>query len=65
MIKFIKHISRIVLSIPLCILSIIYLDLNEFLQILLFAAIYVLISLLIEPVFQNWQKSNKKKQNNK
>lgn len=50
--KFLKHLLRVVLSVPLCILSIKFVELNDLFQIILFVAIYMLVSLLIEPIFQ-------------
>lgn len=51
MIKFLKHITRILIAAPLCFLSMKYVELPDIFQILLFGAIYVLISLIIEPFF--------------
>lgn len=50
--KLLKNIIRVVLAAPLCILSIKLVELNDLFQIILFVAIYVLVSLIIEPIFQ-------------
>jgi len=62
MIKFLKHLTRIALAIPLCLLSMKLVELNDVFQILLFGAIYVLVSLIIEPVFEKFEQ---RKQQNK
>ena len=61
MIKFTKQILRIILAIPLCILSMKLVELNGIFKVLLFTAIYVLVSLLIEPIFDGIEKRQQQK----
>ncbi len=59
--KFIKQIFRIILSIPLCLLGLHLFSLGDFGNMIMFMAIYIGVSLMLEPLFNYWKKKQNKK----
>jgi hypothetical protein len=64
MIKFFRHITRIIIAAALCLLALKYFHLNDFGNILMFMGIYIGVSLMLEPLFNKIEQKyikNKKK----
>jgi hypothetical protein len=54
--KFLKHFLRIALAVPLSILALKYFKFESFGNVMLFLAIYLLVSFLLEFIFKIFDK---------
>lgn len=58
--KFLKHFLRIVLSVPISIFALRFFKFRSIGNVLLFFAIYLLVSFLLEFIFKIFDKSENK-----
>ena len=61
LINFIRHITRIIFAAVLGFIVVKYLHFETFGNILMFMAIYIGISFMLEPLFLYWEKKHYKK----
>jgi len=64
--KILKHTVRIIFALVLCLLSLQFFDFGAFGNMFMFMAVYIGVSLIIEPLFNIWEeKQNKTKNDDK
>ncbi len=64
-INFIRHVTRVVFSVVLSIFGLMFFNFGTFGNMIMFMGIYIGISLMIEPIFQNWEEREQKKNKDK
>ncbi len=64
-INFIRHVARVVFSVVLSIFGLMFFNFGTFGNMIMFMGIYIGISLMIEPIFQNWEEREQKKNKDK
>jgi uncharacterized membrane protein len=64
-INFIRHVVRIIFSVILSLFGLMFFNFGTFGNMIMFMGIYIGISLMIEPIFQNWEEREKNKKEDK
>lgn len=58
--KFLKQVLRIGISVPLCIIGYRFFEFGTFGNMMLFMAVYLLISIILEVIFKQFENKNRK-----